>query len=223
MYTSELLATQIIDAYSQWVQERSHDGFDTFLLTFMFKPSCHINLMRDEIDRVYSTFITRIVRRPNSSLGKSKRPILVACPDQYCQKLDKKLPPEAMAIMEFNGGVHYHGILLVPGTHRLKQGVQAHFATSKELYLKNKLLRLDVRPIDNNLSFVVEYALKGHKKGVASTDDIQIFPKSVGECVADSRVFPLATFSSPGVPPGASLNTSRRHPETQPRPLHFDA
>jgi hypothetical protein len=173
---------KIINGYSQWVQEYVDKGWNAFLVTFMFKPlggtdKVALNKMMDEVERVYSTFITRVVRNPNSEYHKESRPILVAVPDRPVLKNEK----QKLRDVKINGGVHMHGILLVPGRSRLKEGVEAHFKRYENCYVRNSLLRLNVKSIQSNPQEVVGYAFKSVKNRLFNCDDILIFPKAKTE------------------------------------------
>ena len=173
----------LIDAYSKWLQGYVDEkGWNPFLLTFMYKPlkghsEAITHQMKDEVDRVYSTFITRVVRNPNSKHQKHLRPILIAVPDRPVAKYEK----QGLTDITINNGRHMHGILVVPWDCRLKRDVRAHFEKYNKLYVKNKLLRLDVRPIHSALGDVVDYAFKSVKSRKVDCDDILIFPKSSTE------------------------------------------
>jgi hypothetical protein len=173
----------LIDAYSHWLQGYvDEQGWNPFFLTFMYKPlKGHIEAiahqMKHEVDRVYSTFITRVVRNPHSEHQKQLRPILIAVPDRPAAKYGK----QRLKDVTINNGRHMHGILVVPWDCRLKRDVRAHFEKYNKLYVKNRLLRLDVRPIDSAMSGVVDYAFKSVKSRRFSCDDIIIFPKSSTE------------------------------------------
>ncbi|MGH6671792.1 MAG: hypothetical protein ACRECV_07435 [Xanthobacteraceae bacterium] len=161
----------------------------------MFKPlpgglSSIVAQMLDEIDRVYSTFLTRVVRNPRRDALRNKisqyfgldsyednRPVLIACLDGFCLKRVEKSAVNAY----FNDGRHVHGILVVPSKSRLKCGVREHVDMNKNLYVKNRLLRIDVRPIDHDLASTTDYALKALKTGRASWDDVAVFPKAMSE------------------------------------------
>jgi hypothetical protein len=93
--TSYIPTSKLINGYSQWVLEYMNKGWNGFLLPFMFKPlnggdKAALNRMTDEVDRVYSTFITRVVRKPHSEYQKESRPILIAAPDRPVLKNEKK-------------------------------------------------------------------------------------------------------------------------------------
>ncbi len=173
----------LIDAYSKWLQGYVDEkGWNPFLMTFMYKPlkghtEAISHQMKDEVDRVYSTFITRIVRNPNSKHQKHLRPILVAVPDRPVAKYEK----QRIKDITINNGRHMHGILVVPWDCRLKRDVRAHFDKYNKLYVKNRLLRLDVHPIHSGLGDVVDYAFKSIKSRKVDCDDILIFPKAQTE------------------------------------------
>ena len=179
------VSTELITAYSQWVQQYIDKyGWNPFLMTFMFKPlkgnqEAIMQQMNDEVDRVYSTFITRVVRKPNSVYQKYlySRPLLIAVPDRPVPKHAK----QRLKDVTINNGRHMHGILVVPWASRLKQDVVSHFEKFRKLYVKNRLLRLDVRAIESNLSGVVDYAFKSMKGREFGYDNIVIFPKSEAE------------------------------------------
>jgi hypothetical protein len=188
-------AINIILGYQQMIQERVVSGWRPFLMTFMFKPlpgegRSRAQQMFDEVDRVYSTFVTRVVRRPRREAMRTQvmkhfhdgyvedgRPLLVACLDGYCRKPHKR---EAVT-GQHNDGEHVHAILVVSSANRLKCQADEHFAQHKSLYEKNRLLRLDIRPIKTDLATTIDYGLKGLKSGVATSDDIIVLPKALSQ------------------------------------------
>jgi hypothetical protein len=178
---------EIISGYTQLIQERADDGWSSFLMTFMFKPGCPRFEMQDEIDRVYSTFVTRAVRRPHSRRGREERPILVTCLDAFSLKLDREHSRRGLSAQQINDGKHHHGILAMNSESRLRESVPQHFATAERLYVKGKLLHINVRPIDSNVHFVVDYALKALKTGEATFDDVLVFPKAASEQTTRSQ------------------------------------
>ena len=67
---------QLIKGYSRWIEEYIDDlGWNAFLMSFMFKPlSGNIKIkMADEVTRVYSTLLPRIVRNAQQTeiLGRN--------------------------------------------------------------------------------------------------------------------------------------------------------
>lgn len=165
---------QLIAGYSELIQERIDHGFDGSFLSFMFKPlagspKARLIQMNDEVQRVYSTFVTRVVRNPRSETNKASLPFLITVPDRPAYKREK----QNLADLKINNGLHLHGILCVPWTSRLKVDVATHFKTNETIYVRNRLLRLDVAPIYS--ADVVDYAFKSLKNGNAAADDIQVY------------------------------------------------
>jgi hypothetical protein len=165
---------QLIAGYSQLIQERLDHGFHGYFLSFMFKPlsgssKSRLIKMNDEIQRVYSTFVTRVVRNPRSKPNKASLPFLITVPDRPVNKQKHQKLPD----LKINNGLHLHGILCVPCTSRLKVDVATHFKTNEVVYVKNRLLRIDVKPIYS--ADVVDYAFKSLKSGNATPDDIQAY------------------------------------------------
>ena len=171
---------QLINGYSLWVQERVDDlGWNPFLMTFMFKPSSgNIMIkMANEVTRVYSTFLPRVVRNPRSKFAKDLRPLLLAVPDLPVAKRQK----QKLHNVKINNGLHMHAILVVPCKSRLKTDVVAHFKEHESIYVKNQLLRLDVEAIRSRLHNVVDYVFKSVKSEKFNWDDALIFPKASSE------------------------------------------
>ena len=167
-------AKQLIAGYSELIRRRIDDGFNSYLLTFMFR-SLHgsaktlLVQMNDEVQRVYSTFVTRVVRNPKSDMQKESLPLLITIPDRPVFKRDK----QSLRDLHINGGLHLHGILSVPWESRLKVDVPTHFKLKEALYVKNRLLRIDIKPVYS--ADVVDYVFKALKNGNANPDDIQIY------------------------------------------------
>ena len=70
-----------------------------------------IQAMKDELQRVYSTFVTRTNRKPRTA-SPDELPILIGTADLQVYKRD----PTSSPLVVCNGGLHFHGLLLVPPT-----------------------------------------------------------------------------------------------------------
>lgn len=163
---------RFIWAVSEWLGDYLLQAWTAHLLTFKFTPltgsrSVVMHKMRDELQRVYSTLLTRVVRHPRSKSHKGSRPILVAVPDLPVAKRKKQTCHDGL----IDDGLHFHGILLMPPCSRLKKSVIDHFATNETLYVKKALLELDVRRIDSDLPKVVDYLFKSIKRRSFGWDD----------------------------------------------------
>jgi hypothetical protein len=80
---------------------------------------------------------------------------------------------QKLSNLRINGGLHLHGVLCVPYNSRLKVDVPTHFKAKRALYVKNRLLRIDVEPIHS--TDVVDYVFKALKNRNATPDDIQVY------------------------------------------------
>src|ERR1700738_3698741 len=107
-----------------------------YQLTFMFN---HISgsfdrkceVMEDEIDRVYRTLVPNVERSPRSPAGSKRLPILVAFPDYPIRKLDRSTHLD----VKINGGLHYHGAVLVHTESRLKIGLDKDMEEHEYRYI----------------------------------------------------------------------------------------
>jgi hypothetical protein len=167
---------QLIAEYTQLVQQRIDQGFDAFLLTFMFQslagsPRAPLLQMNHEVKRFYAKFLTRVVRKPKTQFMKDKLPVLITVPDQPAYEVAKG----GLSDLNNNGGLHIQGILCVPRNSRLKIDVPTHFQVKRPLYVTNNLLRIDVKPI--HFTGAAGYALfKALRSGNATADDIKVYP-----------------------------------------------
>ena len=119
---------QLIKGYSEWIDKYVDQGWNAFLMTLMFKPltgghKAIMDQMNDEVDRVYSTFLTRVMRNPRSDLWKYHTPVLIAVHDRPVARQQK----QKLHNVTINDGMHMHGILVVPWDSRLKRDVVSHF------------------------------------------------------------------------------------------------
>jgi hypothetical protein len=153
------------------------------MITFMFKLAKlngGFRQMGDEVNRVYSRFLTECVRRPWSRRNVHDRPVLLACPDwpvrkKYKQDQIKRLPWE---------GAHWNGILLVPPKNRLMVGVKEHFErVNRKAYVRTglPLSRIHIEHISYQPRLATKYILKSLGRKRCSSDELTIFPFSRSE------------------------------------------
>lgn len=180
-----VILASLITGYAEMVADRIADGWQASLLTVKFHPlrggpRAVLRQMTDEIERVYSTFLTHVVRNPRASSSIDRLPVLIACADLPVAKRDKK----SVMDVTINGGLHFHGILLVPPASRLKETVEAHFAAERHLYLldRGRLADIRVEPIEHDPGRVVDYILKSVRNGRLQYDDaLLVLPRASGE------------------------------------------
>lgn len=173
----------VLSGYVKLVADRVNNGWQPNLATLMFKPlpgkpRAVIEQMRSEAERVYSSFLPRVVRRPLLPESADRLPIMIVAPDGPVGKRDKPL-----ASVKINDGLHLHGLLLMPPTSRLPMPAHEHFRRHQARYVDErfKLERVDVRPVDHDVKRVVDYALKGLKRRRFPLDDLIVLPRTASE------------------------------------------
>jgi hypothetical protein len=180
--------TTLVDGYTQLVTDRVHAGWTCHLITILFSRlpgprGTIIGRMRDAVQRVYSTLVTRVHRKPKTALA-DELPVLLGAIDLPVYKRDRSSAPKVFC----NGGHHYHGILLMPPVSRLKESVIDHFGAKMNLYAGETIQRIDVRPVVGDHRRVVDYVLKTVLNGRLTYDDAMlVLPRVRGELGVVSR------------------------------------
>ncbi|UPK26743.1 hypothetical protein [Bradyrhizobium sp. 195] len=173
----------MIGGYSRLVSDRMEDGWSAYLVTFVFDHlrgprASVVGQMRDEVQRVYSTFVTRTHRKPRA-IPIYQLPVLIAVADLPVAKSARSNEPTSC-----NGGLHFHAVLLVPPLTRLKEPLAEHFKNQADLYAGPRKLvaRIHVQPITSTPDCVVEYVFKTVLRGRISYDDaLLVLPRANGE------------------------------------------
>jgi hypothetical protein len=158
--------------------------WEPYLLTFMFKPipkAHRFERMKNEVERVYSTLVTRVVRHPKSAGAKGLLPVLFACPDRPVPKSHGD--QNRLADTQINDGEHMHGIILLHPNARLRQTLHAHVREKYCQYVpQDRLLRkLDVRHIAENIERTASYAFKSLARGLYDSDHLIVLPRAMSE------------------------------------------
>ena len=182
---------RVLAAYGEMVSRRIMEGWTASLMTFMFNQlggstTVKLNVMRNEVEQLYSTFLTRAVREPRSSKSVGCLPVLIASADLPVRK-GQRSTYEKVTV---NDGLHFHGVLLVPSKTRLRVSTEAHFQQNPLLYLRDRkwLDRIDVRAITSDWSFVTDYVLKTVKsKRLTYEEAILILPRTTSELSTRTR------------------------------------
>jgi hypothetical protein len=177
--------SEIVHAYGQLIQSRFDMGWVGHMVSFMFKQlpgslDTRAQLMKTEISTVFPKIITRVVRRPTSPKWSQHVPIGLFLPDLPVYKKNR----EAISHILVNDGLHVHGLVLATTEDRLKTvtiPLDSYFHDCWWCYLGHKLHHLDVRQITHDGTYVVDYLGKWITRGVFSTDDILLLPKTRDE------------------------------------------
>lgn len=162
--------------------------------------------MKQEIQRVYSTLITRVHRKPRTA-SPDELPILIGAADLPVNKSDRSSAP----LVRCNGGLHFHALILVPDRSRLREPLQDHFQACAGLYGMGTICKIHVRPVIDQYDHVVDYVFKTIKRGSVSYDEgVIILPRARAELTSrrpepfrrpsNSRTsfLPSKTASKPG-------------------------
>jgi hypothetical protein len=174
----------LVQGYTELVTDRIKDGWSSYLLTFLFqhlpgsRPAV-IDRMKDEIQRVYLTFVTRVHRKPRT-VSPDELPLLIAAADLPVFKRNRTSSPMVLC----NGGLHFHALLLVPPISRLKDSVEEHFRDQRGLYLRasDGMSDLHVRPVTHDYGRVVDYVFKTLLRRRISYDDgMLLLPRATRE------------------------------------------
>jgi hypothetical protein len=175
---------KIIQEYTNFVQRYIDKGWKPYIITFMFTNlpggmEAILSQMEDEVMRVYSTFITRVVRNPRSALFKDALPILLGCPDRPVRKNKKSTVDD----VKINDGLHVHGILIVPKQSRLSHGAKKHFRLNERFYVNehHRIERIHLKRIKFTPEEATKYALKGLKRGWVNYERIIVLPRAKSE------------------------------------------
>ena len=196
------------------------DGWNPYLLTFMFREissseTGRLTVMRDAVERFYSTFITRVARNPNSAFQISNRPLFLGAPDYPTFKHKKK---NTLRDASVNDGLHMHSIIVMPWKCRLKQDLITHVQTRAKTYIRDPLQKLHIELIEDELPLVTDYVLKSIKKRRFSWDDAIILPKSRSEYRPTSKLFEeMVRWIDAGILPAHPPQTLRHLANSRPK------
>ena len=178
----------IQQGYGQMVTSKLRQRWEGYLLTFMFNQlrgsrRSVFRQMEREIERVYATVLTRIVRKPHSETYKNHLPIWIGCPDFPVPKHVKMELRDVVV----NDGLHIHAIALIPPTSRLPTSLDQHFQDYQDRYVRSgyPLQRVHATEITSNPSYVVGYGFKSVKRGRVDLEEVIILPRSRSELDRD--------------------------------------
>jgi hypothetical protein len=183
--------TALVDGYTQLVTDRVRQGWSCHLVTIVFSKfpgprSAVISRIRDEVQRVYSTLLTRVHRKPRTA-STDDLPVLVGAVDLPVYKRDRASAPMVLC----NAGLHFHALVMIPPGSRLRGSLTDHFMDNSALYAGpgKSVQRIDVRPVVEGHGRVVDYVLKTVLNGRLSYDDaVMVLPRARGELETPSRL-----------------------------------
>ncbi len=171
-----------VAAHGELINDWVGRGYVPYLLTFMFR---HLSGSRQavgeqmmaEVERVYRTSLTRVVRNIHAGSPRNRFPIWVACADYPVGKSSKS----SLRDVTVNGGQHVHAIALLPPTNRLRMRFDLHLKVESHVYVCDPLIRLDAELITHRAAYVCGYNLKGVVRGRVAPEDVLYLPRSPHE------------------------------------------
>lgn len=171
-------------AYGAWAERLAAEGWSSYLLTFMFQPvggspATVLRVMEREVERVYGTLVTRVVRHPARSSAAGRLPVWFCAPDRPVYKHAK----QSLRDVAVNDGVHFHALAFMPPWSRLPEDLVDHFIAHHSLYVRPgyAIDRIDVEPITHTVAYVVGYARKGSYDNATREDASFVLPRSPSE------------------------------------------
>lgn len=178
---------QIVGGYAELVSDRVRARWSCHLVTFLFTQfagprSVVIGGMRDEIERFYSTLVTRVHRKPRAA-SPDELPVLIGAADLPVHKRAPCSSPLSLC----NGGLHFHAVLLIPPGSRLREPVDEHFSANDDLYRgrAGRVGSIHVRPVTDGHGRVVDYVFKTILRRRISYDDgCLLLPRTKNELVS---------------------------------------
>jgi hypothetical protein len=176
-----------IQAYASMLADRHDQGFDLYLLTFMFshipgRKFDRLETMKQELDRFYGALLTRVIRCPDKKQGH-ELPLMITSPDMPVYKREKI----SLNDVTINDGMHFHAIYGVPPASRLRTELHKHLEAYRDLYQVGYLDRVNAEPIKHDVHRVTDYVFKQIPRRWATFDDIIIFPRTAGEMTERRR------------------------------------
>jgi len=141
--------------------------------------------MRQELERIYATMVTRLVRKPRSPAAQELLPRWICFPDRPVPKSTR----ESLDRIAPNEGVHFHAIAVFHPGSRIK-AVAKHVREYQGLYLGDagKVSGVHAKRVRKTPNKAANYALKSYSRRRYDSDDFVLFPRSVSELPSARRV-----------------------------------
>ena len=180
----------LIDAYGDWLQQWLDQGWDGYLLTFMFNQlpgsrRAMVQQMHQHVEnRWYGRLATRMVRKPSSPIWVPFLPKGIFVPDLPVSKGAK----QSLRDVSINEGLHMHGVMVANRWVRIPETLDVYFEENLSKFLVGKLRHIDVEQITDSPRYVVGYGMKGLKRPIFSEDDVLVLPRDVSELLGRTVV-----------------------------------
>lgn len=174
-----------IDAWGGYVGGKLDEGWEGYLITFMFShipgsEETRLRVMEREVERVYATLLTRLFRRPHARGNRGKLPIWIVAPDYPVAKHEKTILED----VRVNDGLHLHGAALFHRDSRLETSVEDYLDDNLHILVHGDLplRRLNLTPIVSEEKYVVGYGFKTvQRRAEFGVNGFIVLPRTSGE------------------------------------------
>lgn len=175
---------RVESGYVAWAERLAAAGWSPYLLTFVFapiggSPGTVLAAMIHEVERVYATHVTRVVRYPRRPSAVDRLPVWLCAPDRPVFKRARS----SLRDVAVNGGQHLHALAFDPPWSRLGVDLVDHFTAEVGLYVRpgHPLDRIDAVPVTSRLGYVVGYGRKGAFDNATREDASFVLPRTIRE------------------------------------------
>ncbi|TNC09068.1 hypothetical protein FF100_27585 [Methylobacterium terricola] len=181
--------TTLVHAYSDMLIMKMGEGYTPYILSLLYKPlrgprEWVLGEMKQGITEAYKTLLLRVARKPRSPAHRNRLPEWVLVPDWPVPKGAKA----SLREVTLNNGLHYQGLALIPPRSRLREGLDAHFATHQALYTRGAVARIHAEPITQTPRRAAFYLFKSLQRRRADFDSVIILPRAISELDDSGKV-----------------------------------
>ncbi|KRP85083.1 hypothetical protein AOQ72_04995 [Bradyrhizobium yuanmingense] len=170
--------------FAHLVTDRLDNSWSGYMVTIMFsnvhgtRPTV-LQAMKDDVARLYSILVTDVHRKPRTA-PTDQLPVLLGALDLPVIKRRRMVGTQP----SYNDGLHFHGLLLLPPTSRLKQDPTEYFRDKEGLYVRAEkpIERIHVQRLEQDPARATDYVLKTVRARRISYDDgVLVFPRARSE------------------------------------------
>lgn len=171
--------SMFIKDYQKWLVQWQKEGREIWFGTLQFNQiklnkAGALAVMKTEMERVYNQLLPNISRNPTHKCGDDL-PVLIGYPDS---PVSKHKPTARLGEIAPNNGMHYHFLLGLPATHRLKIPLDQHVTEKQHVYRGKhaNVQTVHVKHINRVGGRLADYLFKHMKRGTYSRDDVLVLP-----------------------------------------------
>lgn len=170
--------------FAHLVTDRLDNDWSGYMVTVMFsnihgtRPSV-LQTMKDDVARLYAILVTDVHRKPRTA-PTDELPVLLGALDLPVIKRRRIIGTHP----SYNDGLHFHGLVLLPPSSRLKQDLVEYFREKRGLYVRagKPIERIHVQSVDRDPARATDYVLKTVRRGRLAYDDaFLVFPRARSE------------------------------------------